>query len=135
MLAVRKVEPDDRPLLDAAAQADPFHRAAGLTGEHWAANTLMYSDADGPVVALRTTNVARVDVQFLTPDARRNAKALVEGFWTYVGVMQKKGVDELIFNSNSAAVVHFFGKRFHFRHLGGNTYSLCIREIPSGRPI
>jgi hypothetical protein len=128
MLTVRKVEPSDRELLDAAAKADSFHAAAGLTGEHWAnGNTLMYADDQGLVVALRTTSVARVDIQFLSQDRVRNAKALVEGFWTYIQVLQKRGVQELLFNSNSAAVINFFEKRFKFRHIGGNTYSLRIQ--------
>jgi hypothetical protein len=128
MLTVRKVEPSDRELLDAAAKADSFHAAAGLTGEHWAnGNTLIYADDQGLVVALRTTSVARVDIQFLSQDRVRNAKALVEGFWTYIQVLQKRGVQELLFNSNSAAVINFFEKRFKFRHIGGNTYSLRIQ--------
>ena len=128
MLTVRKVEASDRELLDAAAKADFYHAAAGLTGEHWAnGNTLMWSDDQGLVVALRTTNVARVDIQFLTQDFPRNARALLEGFWNYVSVLEKRGVSEIIFNSNSSAVINFFNKRFHFRHLGGNEYSLRLK--------
>lgn len=125
MLRVRKVAPEDRALLDAAAEADPFHRGIGLTGAHWA-DGLFYEDDQGPIVALQTTSVARVDIQFLSQDCKRNAKALMAGFASYVTIMQKRGVKELIFNSNSAAVIRFFEKRFHFRHLGGNQYSLRI---------
>jgi hypothetical protein len=128
MLVARKVEASDRELLDLAAQADFYHAQAGITGEHWTSgNSVVYEDAFGAVLALRTTSVARVDIQFLTDDRVRNARALVEGFWAYVGVMQKRGVEELIFNSNSEGVIHFFEKRFKFRHLGGNTYSLRIK--------
>ena len=127
MLTVRAVEPDDRKLLNEAAKADKFHAAAGLTGEHWAnGNTLMWADDQGLVVALRTTNVARVDIQFLSQDCERNARALIEGFWRYVSVLEKRGVKEIIFNTESASVVRFFAKRFNFRHLGGTTYSLRI---------
>jgi hypothetical protein len=128
MLSVRMVKPDDRPMLDLAARADPFHSKAGLTGSHWAdGNTLVLSDDKGEVVALRTTNVARVDIQFLSQDFHRNARALIEGFWRYVSVLEKRGVSELVFNSDSPAVVKFFMKRFNFRHLGGDTYSLRIK--------
>lgn len=126
MLKVRKVQPEDRELLDSAAKADFYHSGVGLTGAHWA-DGLFYEDAEGPVVALQTTNVARVDVQFLTQQRVRNAKALIEGFGTYVKVLQGRGVKEIIFNSNSAAVIRFFEKRFNFRHLGGNQYSLRIQ--------
>lgn len=128
MLTVRKVTPGDRGLLEAAAKADPFHQKAGLTGEHWANGaTLMWSDDQGLVVALRTTNVARVDVQFLSQDRQRNARALVEGFWRYVSVLEQRGVSEIIFNTESPSVVRFFEKRFNFRHLGNGTYSLRIK--------
>ena len=129
MLSVRTVTTEDRELLNAAAEADPYHKAAGLTGEYWledTKNTLFYEDADGPVVALKTTNVARVDVQFLTQDRARNARALEEGFWTYVRVLQSRNVKELIFNTESPAVAKFFSKRFGFRELGNGTYSLRI---------
>jgi hypothetical protein len=128
MITVRQIAPSDKELLDAAAKADYYHAAAGLTGEHWLnGNSLIYADASGPVLALRTTNVARVDVQFLSQDFKRNARLLVEAFWQYVSVMEKRGVRELIFNTESPAVVRFFCKRFGFRHLGGDTYSLRIR--------
>src|SRR5208282_124066 len=126
MLTVRKVEPGDRELLDAAAQLDPFHRAAKLTGEHWE-GALLYSDDLGPRLALQTTTAVRVDIQFITQNKLRNAKALLEAFTPYIKVLQKRGVKEVIFNSNSAAVITFFEKRFHFRHLGGNEYSLRIQ--------
>lgn len=129
MLTVRAVEPGDRELLNEAAKQDKFHAAAGLTGAHWAdGNTLMWSDDQGLVVALRTTNVARVDIQFLTQDFGRNARALVEGFWRYVSVLEKRGIKEIIFNTESPAVVRFFKKRFDFRQLGEGTYSLRIAK-------
>jgi hypothetical protein len=127
MLFVRKVVPEDRAMLDAAAQADPFHRGIGLTGSHWD-DGLFYEDECGPVVALQTTNVARVDIQFLTQDRKRNATALMEGFVAYVKVLQGRGVKEIILNTNSAAAIRFIEKRFHFRHLGGNQYSLRIQQ-------
>ena len=128
MLSVRMVEPADQPIIDAAAKADPYHARIGLTGEHWAdGNVTVWSDDEGVVVALRTTNVARVDIQFLTQSFSRNAHALVEGFWRYVQVLQRKGFEEIIFNSDSPAIIRFFTKRFNFRHLGGDTYSLRIK--------
>ena len=127
MLTVRQVETDDRELLDEAAKTDPYHARAGLTGAHWAdGNTLIWADDQGEVVALRTAQVVRVDIQFMSQDRRRNREALLEGVWKYVSVLQKRGVSEIIFNSNSTAVVNLFQKRFHFRHIGGDTYSLRI---------
>jgi hypothetical protein len=130
MLKVRRVEESDRELLDAAARSDPFHLAAGLTGQHWAGkDTLFYEDELGPVVALKTTNVVRVDVQFLTQEKARNARALVAGFYSYVGILQKRGVKELVFNTESPDVAEFFQKRFHFRALNStSTYSLWIGD-------
>ena len=129
MLKVRKVEPDDRPLLDAAAMADPYHAAAGLTGEHWAgADSIFYEDELGPVVALKTTNVVRVDIQFLTKDAVRNANALVAGFYRYVEILRQRKVNEIVFNTNSPAVARFFQKRFHFRPVSVGTFSLWIGD-------
>jgi len=113
-------------MLDAAAEADPFHRAAGLTGEHWDGG-LFYDDGFGPVVALQTQSVVRVDIQFLSQDRKRNAAALIDGFATYVKVLQGRGVKELIFSTDSAAVIRFMEKRFNFRHIGGRTYSLRIQ--------
>jgi hypothetical protein len=128
MLSVRMVEPEDGPMLDAAAKADPFHSKIGLTGDYWnGKNTTIWQDDEGVVVALRTTAVARVDIQFLSQNFARNAKAVVQGFWRYVEVMRNRGIEELIFSSDSQAVIRFFGKRFNFRHLGGDTYSLRIK--------
>jgi hypothetical protein len=127
MLTVRPVAPEDREMLDAAAKADRFHAAAGLGGDHWANDTLIWSDDQGEVVALRRTVVERLDIQFLTQDFSRNARAIVEGFWRYVHILEKRGVSEIIFNTESPAVVRFFMKRFKFRHLGGDTYSLRIK--------
>jgi hypothetical protein len=127
MLSVRKVEPTDRPLLDAAAEADPYHRAAGLKGSHWAGeDSIFYEDGTGPVVALKTTSVVRVDVQFLTQDKERNGRALVEGFYTYLGILHRRGVKEVIFNTESPEVAHFFTKRFHFREVSKGTFSLYM---------
>lgn len=127
VLTVRKVTPDDRGLLDEAAKADPFHVAAGLTGEHWSeGNTLIYADLEGVVLAVRTSNVARLDGQFIEPGAR-SRNVLLAAFWPLMDALRKKGIEEVIFNSNSVAVVNFFKRRFHFRHLGGNTYSLRIK--------
>lgn len=129
MLKVRKVEPGDRALLDAAALADPYHAAAGLTGKHWAgSDSIFYEDEFGPVVALKTTNVVRVDVQFLTQDRMRNANALVAGFYAYVGILQKQGIKEVVFNTESPEVALFFTKRFHFRPASAGTFSLWIGD-------
>jgi hypothetical protein len=129
MLRVRKVEPSDKPLLDAAAMADPYHAAAGLTGDHWAGHdSICYEDESGPVVALKTTNVVRVDIQFLTQDKLRNANALVAGFYQYIGVLRNRKVNEVVFSTQSPEVAHFMQKRFHFRSIGGSTYSLWIGD-------
>lgn len=129
MLTVRKVREADRPLLDAAAEADPFHKAGGLTGEHWAGpDSIFYEDEIGPVVALKTSNIVRVDVQFLTQDKARNANALIAGFYAYVGILHKRGVREIIFNSDSPEVAHFFQKRFRFREVSKGTFSLWIGD-------
>lgn len=128
MLSVRQVEPADREMLDLAASQDFYHSAAGLTGEHWAkGNSLVYSDDHGYVVALKTTQVARVDIQFLTEDKQRSARALIQGFWGYVEVLRQRGIEEIVFNSNSVGVINFFQRAFHFRHLGGDEYSLRIK--------
>jgi hypothetical protein len=130
MLKVRRVEESDRDLLDKAARSDPFHAAVGLTGQHWAGkDTLFYEDELGPVVALKTTNVVRVDVQFLTQEKTRNARALVAGFYSYVGILQKRGVKEIVFNTESPEVAEFFINRFHFRQLNtSSNYSLWIGD-------
>jgi hypothetical protein len=128
MLTARNVEESDRDLLMAAARSDPYHAAAGLTGEHWMKSAICYSDELGPVVALKTRNVVRVDIQFLTQDKARNAKALFDGFWNYVAVLRKKHVGEIIFNTESPEVAHFLLKRFHFHEVSRGTYSLCIAE-------
>jgi hypothetical protein len=128
MVSFRKVEADDRGMLDAAAKADRFHAAAGIGGDRWAnGNSLILADDAGPVLAVAHTSVARLDLQFLTQDFGRNARAVVEGFWRFVHVLQKRNVSEIIFNSESPAVVRFFTKRFCFRHIGGDTYSLRIK--------
>jgi hypothetical protein len=122
------VEPGDKELLDAAAKADPYHAKAGLTGEHWEdRNTLVWADDHGLVVALRTSLVARVDLQFMSQDVERNARALLEGFWRYVSVMEKKGIEEIIFNTESPAVARFFVKRFGFRPVSASTFALRIK--------
>jgi hypothetical protein len=127
MLKVRNVVESDRELLMAAAQADPYHAAAGLTGDHWAgSDSIFYEDETGPVVALKTTNVVRSDIQFLTQDKERNRKALLEGFWTYVNILRKRGVKEIIFNTESPEVAYFFLQRFRFRTVTRGTYSLRI---------
>lgn len=127
MLTIRKVESTDRDLLNAAAVADKFHFDAGLTGEHWqAGKALLYSDGEGPVFAIQPIKVMRLDIQFIASDRKRKLHALVEGFWPFIGVLRDRGIEEIIFNSNSAAVISFFEKRFNFRHIGGNTYSLRI---------
>lgn len=128
MLTVRNVRPEDRELLDAAAEADPYHAAAGLKGEHWSKDSIFYEDEQGPVVALKTTNVVRVDIQFLTKDVARNGHALVAGFASYVGILQKRGVKEIVFRTDSPEVALFFTKRFHFRPVSAGTFSLWIGE-------
>lgn len=111
MLKVRKVEPDDRKLLD-----------------YWTdGNTLVYSDDRGPVAALRTTSAVRVDIQFFSDSRIRNARAVFEGFGTYIEVLAKRGIEEVIFNSDSKEMARFCMKRFRFRYRGGNTYSLRLR--------
>ncbi len=113
----------------AAAKADPYHAAVGLTGEHWMkGGGLFYEDENGPVVALKTTYVARADIQFLTQDHERNAKALLDGFWRYCDIMAKRGIKEIVFNTESDKVAEFFQKRFHFRPLSAGTYSLWIGD-------
>lgn len=127
MLSVRRVLETDRPLLDAAAQADPYHVAAGLTGEHWAGeDSIFYEDESGPVVALKTTSVVRADIQFLTQDSARNSKALLDGFWRYIELLANRGVKEIIFNTESPAVAHFFQRRFYFHEVKPGTYTLRI---------
>lgn len=127
MLTVRTVEPNDRPLLDEAAARDFYHAQVGLTGEHWASgNTLIYSDEHGYTAALKVQNTVRLDIQFLTQDRKRNLKSLVEGFWPLIDMLKKRGVEEIIFNSISQPVINLFTKRFHFRPIGKDTYSLRI---------
>lgn len=128
MLTARRVEPSDRGLLEAAADADKFHSLSGLKGDHWFEDSILYSDETGPVVALKTTQVVRVDIQFVTQDRLRNAKALLEGFWRYVEVMRKRDVKEIIFNTKSSNVMRFFQKHFHFRQIGPETFSLRINR-------
>jgi hypothetical protein len=127
MLRVRAVQESDRELLLAAAKADPYHAAAGISGERWTGpDSIFYEDEDGPVVALRTTNVVRVDIQFLTQDRVRNSQALMAGFYAYVNILLKRGVKEVVFNTESPEVAHFFMKRFHFKEVSRGTYSLRI---------
>ncbi len=112
----------------AAAKADPFHAAAGLTGDHWMRGSgLFYEDETGPVVALKTTNIVRSDIQFLTQDTERNGRALLAGFWRYADIISKRGVKEIIFNTQSDKVAEFFQNRFHFRPVT-NTFSLWIGD-------
>jgi hypothetical protein len=129
MLKVRKILESDRDTLIEAAKADPYHAAAGLSGEHWMKGLgLFYEDEAGPVVALKHSNVARVDIQFLTQDHERNAKALLAGFWKYCDLLHKRGIDEIVFNTDSEQVAHFFQKRFHFKPVSQGTYSLWIGD-------
>lgn len=129
MLRVRSIQPEDRELLIAAAKADPYHAAAGLTGDHWMKGAgLFYEDEIGPVIALRTTFTARSDIQFLTQDTERNARALLAGFWRYCDILAKRGVKEIVFNTESDRVAEFFQKRFHFHPLSAGTYSLWIGD-------
>jgi hypothetical protein len=128
-MRVRTIQPEDRELLIAAAKADPYHAAAGLTGDHWMKGAgLFYEDEEGPVVALRTTLAARADIQFLTQDTERNARVLLAGFWGYCSILAKRGVKEIVFNTESDKVAQFFQKRFHFRPLSAGTYSLWIGD-------
>jgi hypothetical protein len=127
MLTVRAVQEEDRPLLMEAAKADPYHAAAGITGERWTGkDSIFYEDEFGPVVALKTSNVVRVDIQFLTRDKLRNANALIAGFYNYVRILSQRHVTEIIFNTESEDVAKFFMKRFHFREVGKGTFSLYI---------
>jgi len=127
MLKVRHVEERDRDLLNAAALADPYHAAIGLTGDYWKpADSILYEDAEGPVVALKTQNIVRSDIQFLTQNHERNSRALYEGFWTYVKIMQARHVREIIFNTQSPDVTRFFQRRFHFAEVKPITMSLRI---------
>lgn len=127
MLHVRKVEESDRPSLIAAAQADPYHVKAGLTGDHWVdESSIIYDDEIGDVVALKCTKVVRVDIQFMTQDPHRNAMALKQGFDAFVKVFQKRGVKEIIFNTESPSVMKFFASRYKFRELEKGTFSLRI---------
>ena len=128
MLKVRNVEEKDRPLLHAAAEADPYHKAIGLKGSHWENGSVVYEDEVGPVVALKTTSVVRADIQFLTQDRERNSKALAEGFYSYVTLLQHRKVQEIVFRTDSPEVAHFFMKRFHFRPVSAGTFSLWIGE-------
>ena len=128
MLRVRNLVPSDRPLLMAAAEADPYHKQAGLTGEHWmGSDSILYEDEFGPVAAIKTTNVVRMDIQFCTQDKGRNAAGLLEGFWTMIRILAQRGVKEIIFNTESQDVAHFFKKRFNFRELRPGNYSLRIK--------
>ena len=128
MLRVRSVEPGDSQLLMEAAKADPYHSALGLTGNHWMqGDSLFYEDANGPVIALRTRNIVRVDIQFLTQDAKRNSQALHEGFWRYVEILKTRGITEIICNTNSPEVAQFLSNRpFRFRLVTPGTYSLYL---------
>lgn len=133
MLRVRSIQPEDRELIIAAAKADPYHAAAGLTGDHWMKGVgngtgLFYEDEHGPVVALKTTFTARSDIQFLTQDTERNGRALLAGFWRYCDILAKRGVKEIVFNTESDKVAEFFQKRFHFRPVNAGTYSLWIGD-------
>jgi hypothetical protein len=134
MLTVRAVQETDKPLLKVGAEADPYHAKAGVTGEEWVGkDSIMYEDGLGPVVALKTSNVVRVAIQFLTQDKVRNGEALVAGFYAYVGILQKRGVTEIVFHTESPQIGYFMRKRFHFRPVRGidkdsltGTFSLCI---------
>lgn len=114
-------------MLNAAASADPYHSAVGLTGDHWEPkDSLCYEDENGPIFAVRTRNVVRCDIQFLSQDVERNARAVISGFYQYIRILQNRGVTEIIFNTNSPAVENFFIKRFHFRKVSEGTFSLAI---------
>lgn len=127
MLKVRKVEESDRPALIAAAQADPYHKKAGLTGDHWVdESSIIYDDEIGDVIALKCTKVVRVDIQFMTQDPHRNAMALKQGFDAFVRIFRNRGVKEIIFNTESPSVMKFFAKRYRFSEVAKGTFSLRI---------
>lgn len=121
MITSRRLEEQDRKMLDESLAKDEYHKTT--TSEFfYEAGTVanVYNLGDSPVLVLRACKSLRIDIQFLdNGDVRRNAAVLMGGFKTLVDMARANGFKELCFCSESPQLIEFCKKHFGYEEVKG----------------
>lgn len=129
-MKIRMATTEDKPRLAEMIAKDPYH-AGKLTpefflGEIWDAVNSKWlkdptiecaavEDDDGTVFYVRYNRAFRMSIQFDKDLKFRNRKSLLEAFPVFKNMAKTSGFKEIVFDSESPALVAFTKKRMGFK--------------------
>lgn len=139
MITYRFIEERDYPLLIESLAEDEFHKGTGL--EFFLEDGTVcsvYEDELGPILFVRGKPIIhnnivmiQLDIQYLNnEDARRNMKAMTEGFPVLASQAKMNGFTGFFFESNVPLLRKFCIKRLGFQEYGDLLVKLLLDEPP-----
>lgn len=117
MVKIRPLTEADRPLLEQWIATDPHHQNGEISADFFYApdtNALVYEDEHGIVFVARFARTLRIHMQF-SPDEKRNAAVMLEGFPILEFNAKEAGFKELIFDSMFRPLIVFCKRKLGFR--------------------
>ena len=139
MITNRFIEEKDHPLLAESLAKDDFHKDTGLDFFLEEGTVCsVYEDENGPILFVRGkpiihNNIAMIqlDIQYLNNlDARRNMRAMTEGFPTLASQAKDNGFTGFFFESNVPLLRKFCIKRLGFQEYGDLLVKLLLDNPP-----
>ena len=105
---LRKLTDDDRPLIDARIQADPFHAGKGDSSFFFEpySESFAVSDSEGDVMHVRISRALRVNAVF-SGDRKRNAEVMPVLAKALGQMAEDAGFKEIVWTSENAALRKF----------------------------
>lgn len=139
MITNRFIEEKDHPLLVESLSKDAFHQGTGLDFFLEEGTVCsVYEDESGPILFVRgkpiiykNVAVIQLDIQYLdNNDARRNMKAMTEGFPVLATQAKANGFMGFFFESSVPLLRKFCVKRLGFQEYGDLLVKILLDESP-----
>jgi hypothetical protein len=123
----RLITEQDRGVLETSLAADQFHKDTTSADFFYGLNSecRIYTENEQPVAFVRCSKALRLDIQFVSNDAKRlNARLLLENLEAFCQRAADSGYSEIVFESSSPELVAFCVAKCGFTAVAGELRKL-----------
>jgi hypothetical protein len=135
MIKERFLAPADKEWLTAEIANDPLHSKNGTTPDFFYeqdTRTVCFEDEDGPVFAVRYSNVLKADIQFCRKSAskRRIVNGFMESFPRVVANATAQGYRQILVNTEAPSLKRWCEKHLGFKHFRDDLSRMLAKPKP-----